>query len=134
MNEQSFFTVVLDAFTERMKSFLGLVDMPYMCALMVLVFLTNLILPATQDMHPRLKWFGMHRYRVPVIAFILAWVFLVLRDYNNHGRDQVFTYFLTLTFAMCVNIWFLDKPADRVAERYPWLKTLLKGRDPECTR
>lgn len=134
MNETSVFTTILTAFSEGMTVFLDLVDWPYMCALIVLVFLTNLILPAKEDMPARFKWLSMHRYRVPLVAFLLAFVFLVLRDYDNHGREQVFTYFLTLTFAMCANIWFLDKPADHVAAKYPWLKTLLKGRDPECTR
>lgn len=132
MNETPFITAVITAFTEGMTSFLALVDWPYMGALIVLVFLSNLILPAKEDMSARFKWVAMHRYRVPLIAFALAFVFLVLRDYDNHGRSQVFTYFLTMTFAMCVNIWFLDKPADLVAVKYPWLKTLLKGRDPEC--
>ncbi len=129
--ETSIFSAIVAAFVGGMQGFFALVDWPFLMALIVAVFLSNLVLPATADLPRMLRWVGMHRYRVPTIAFGMAWVFLVFRDYADINRALVLTYFLTLIFSMCLNIWFLDKPADHFARKYPWLKLLLKGRDPE---
>lgn len=125
--EQTLITTLTEAFSGGMSTFFSLVDFPFMITIMIGVFLSNLVLPVKSGMPLALQWVAMHRYRVPLIALIVSITFLVLRDYGNYGRELVFTYFLTLTFSMCFNLWFLDQPADWVARKYPLFRVLLKG-------
>ena len=130
MNETTpFITSVLDSFQGGFVTFLSMVDWTFMVSMMLVVFLSNMVLPSAPELPKALRWMTMHRYRVPAIALVLSVVFLALRDYGSYSRGVAFTYFLTMVFGMCFNLWFLDQPSSWVSGKWPWLRVLLRGRD-----
>lgn len=131
MDENVLSNAILKNLWEGVSSFLAMVDWQFMAVMITCVFLTNLIFPPKTELPKPLRWLGMHRYRVPVVALVLAVVFMGLRDYEHYGRELVFVYFLTTVFGMTFNLWILDGVASAVAKKFPSLYVFLRGREDE---
>lgn len=130
MDETSFLPEIIAAIHGGLGIFLKYIDWGFFLAIFLVVMLSNILLPPWPSIPKAFQWFSRHRYRVPVLAMITAVVFAVLRDYGTYNRVLWFTYTMTMMFAMVMNTWFLDIPATKLAEKYPSMKLLFKGRDP----
>ncbi len=135
MDETSFFTQIFNAVSGGLGLFLGYIYWGFFVAIFVVVLLSNVLLPDWRQMPKILQWFSRHRYRVPALAFLMAIVFALLRDYGTYSRALWFTYTTTMMFSMVMNTWFLDIPATTLSNKYPSWKLVFKGRgtDPDAT-
>lgn len=131
MDETAIISQLMSAIIGGLGIFFTYVDWGFFTAILVLMFLSNLLFPPKEEMPKFLRWTAMHRYRVPVIALCTAMVFAAFRDYGTFSRTLWFTYTMTMVFSMSFNMWFLDKPAANLAVKYPSMKLLLKGAEPD---
>lgn len=126
--------LILKGFLGGFEKFLDGLDWGYLVTLFLCILLSNWVMPyrINQEKTAIGRFIQAaivkHRWRIPLMSSVLAFVFVLSQDGLDYPRwsSQAFKiYFQSTIFGMVFNAWFLDWPATVLVKKYPKLARLL---------